>query len=212
MKTNHSKVHLYIFFAVFAVICYQALAQNAQENTMNDIAMQATLPSFYDQMILEWKLEPREVQKARIAEIEDAQKLKEIAEQIEEDMKTWLYFESQSPKCTSSVNPWIDDRLTYAYMISNGDMDFIGTVLAESAFDYDAVGDGWLAHWLCQWHEYWHKPTIREYRSLATGEEKIEKCYKTYKGYIEAWNIQNRLYGYNVRQEGIRKWWVTCTS
>lgn len=223
MKTPQETLFPFIVIAWF-IMCTLAIgtityAQRQEtEPTINDIAQEATLPSFYTQMIAEGKIQPRYVEKARIAEIQENHDLQKKHEQIMGE-----YYESQAPKetCISNHDRWLDDRVQYAYML--GGMDFVGTIASESMFDPNAKWDKscwknedgttscrYMAHGFCQLHATWHSDKIREYKALGTNEEKLEYCYKVYKGYIDAWNIENRLYGYNVRNEGIKKLGIIC--
>lgn len=164
--------------------------------------------TFRDEMIKKGMLDPFPDDEP-LGEVEQVKPIVKLVEEIQR-LETHADIVENKVKCTSSVNSWIDDRLQWAYDISGGDMDFLGTVSAESMWDYEAVGDDGHAYGLCQWHDYWHKDKQRHYKNLKTGEEKIEYCYETYKAYVEAGNIENRLYGYNVRHEGLRKLWISC--
>jgi len=89
------------------------------------------------------------------------------------------------------------DMVQYAYDI--GWIDFVGTISAESKFDPHAVWDSGKSYGYCQIHRTWNAETQNKYRALTTNKERMDFCYKIYQWYVEAGNIQNRLYGYRVR-------------
>ena len=199
-----------LMIGMIAMVSYAG----GRDKTMNEIALEATTSSFYDEQVALWHLPDRDtLERMKLAEVEDSKILQEKHEQIMEeyaDIQSWLYYEPQAPKttCISNYDRWLDDRVQYAYDL--GGIDFVGTIAQESMFDPSAVGDQWNSFWFCQLHAYWHSDKIREYKALGTNEAKLEYCYKVYKGYIDAGNIQNRLYGYNVRQNGLAKLGITC--
>lgn len=97
-------------------------------------------------------------------------------------------------------NWWNDPRVQYGYEISNGDMDFIRTIEAESKWDTNAVGDSWNSFWLCQFHKGFNPWLHKEYKALGSDKEKVKFCYDYYlyaRG-LPKW-VGSRLHGYNVR-------------
>lgn len=94
---------------------------------------------------------------------------------------------------------WIkNDLVTKAFEISNGDLDFILTVEAESSWNPKAIGDHWNSKWLCQWHQKWQK-SVRNDPNFEDPDWQLQKCFEFYQWYKEAWIIHKRLYWYNVR-------------
>lgn len=85
-----------------------------------------------------------------------------------------------------------------AWDISEGDMDFILTVEAESQFDENAVGDHWRWHWFCQWNTTWHSETIND-SNFRDPVWQIQKCFEYYTEVFNNGTISNRLYWYNIR-------------
>ena len=239
-----------LMIGMIAMVSYAG----GRDKAMNEIALEATQPSFYDTMIAEGKLEPKQydptlspvfewadinhlyyfwqddwiipwceffIETNRDGYMADNQNGHDyhyilgsdcqlLEYEFRKRVQNWLYYEPQAPKatCISTYDRWLDDRVQYAYDL--GGIDFVGTIAQESMFDPSAVGDQWNSFWFCQLHAYWHSDKIREYKALGTNEAKLEYCYKVYKGYIDAGNIQNRLYGYNVRQNGLAKLGITC--
>lgn len=86
------------------------------------------------------------------------------------------------------------------YEISNGDIDFILTVQAESWWSPKAIGDKWLAHWLCQWNERWHKDITRDI-NFKSPEWQLKKCFEYYSNYKKKNILHKRLYWYNHRNK-----------
>lgn len=125
----------------------------------------------------------------------------EIAERNRElkEQRGWIEESFVDPEmfwanCTADAAV---EEINYAYQL--GWIDFVGTIAAESKFDPACNWDHWKSFWYCQIHSTWNKKTQDEYRKLTTNKEKLDFCYKIYKGYLDRWIIQNRLYWYNVR-------------
>lgn len=217
MKPNKTFIAGVIFLAIILGVTY-VFAQTPEEKARQQVIKEQTK---YDEIELELQVQ-REILdqalqvhgqyiEAKEQELEEY-KIQEL--KVSEKPVTKLIAHMQEVEnkvtCTSGYDSWINDRVQYAYDISGGDMDFIGTIASESMFDYDAVGDGGRSFGLCQIHDYWNKEMQMKYRSLTTWEEKIEFCYQVYKDYKDRWVVQNRLYGYNVRQKGLEKLQISC--
>jgi len=99
---------------------------------------------------------------------------------------------------------WRDKRflenvhVQHAYEISEGDMNFVLTVEAESKFDPQAVGDNGNSRWFCQWHYKWHKET-RNNPNFNDPVWQMEECFKYYTQVLNNGTINSRLYWYKVR-------------
>ncbi len=105
---------------------------------------------------------------------------------------------NQSPKILR--NWWNDPRVQYGYEISNGDMDFIRTIEAESKWHVSAVGDSWNSFGLCQFHKGFNPWLHNEYKLLKTDNEKVKFCYDYYL-YAKSLpkGVGSRLHWFNVR-------------
>lgn len=130
----------------------------------------------------------------------------------------WIFFYSsektaEMPHCWVESYPvkkllrqvsWYDKAFVHdvnvhnAYEISEGDMDFVLTVEAESKFDPEAVGDSWNSHWFCQWHRRWQSETL-DNPNFKDPVWQMEECFKYYTEVFNNWTISNRLYWYRVR-------------
>lgn len=93
-----------------------------------------------------------------------------------------------------------------------GDMDFIGTIAAESMWHADSVGDRGRAFGYCQL-DIRHQKTngnIRAYKALKNNYEKIAFCHRLYTEWKTRGVIKTRLYGYNVRARWLAKMQISC--
>lgn len=91
-----------------------------------------------------------------------------------------------------------NELVTKAFELSNGDIDFLLTVEAESRWNTEAIGDHWNSKGLCQWHRKWHK-NVRNDPNFSDPDWQLKKCFEFYSWYKTAWIIQKRLYWYNRR-------------
>lgn len=111
--------------------------------------------------------------------------------------------------CTQTIKKivlrqWINITLIQKwYELSNGDMDFILTVEAESRWDIKAIWDQCHSHGLCQWNKRWHSDIINN-PLFNTEDYQLKTCFAFYNDYIRHWVIQKRLFWYNVRLKN--KW------
>lgn len=121
------------------------------------------------------------------------------------DRKNWEV--DYSIKCTATK---AQRMINHAFQISNGDMDFIGTIASESMFDPDAVGDNGNSFWFCQINKRFNPEWQKEYRELKTPKEKMWKCYNMYRIWRDKGIIHKRLYWYNSRHKWIEKLNIVC--
>lgn len=86
-----------------------------------------------------------------------------------------------------------DVNVHNAWDISEGDMDFVLTVEAESQFDPNAVGDHGNGHGFCQWNRPWHNETLDDpnFRDPAW---QMQKCFEYYTEVLNNGTIHSRLY------------------
>lgn len=118
------------------------------------------------------------------------------------ETSTW----SITPKCEEQIieetfvtRNWEKNELvTKAFELSDGDIDFLLTVEAESKWNTEAIGDHWNSKGLCQWHRKWHSK-IRKDPNFSDPDWQLQKCFEFYSWYKAAWIIQKRLYWYNRR-------------
>lgn len=84
-----------------------------------------------------------------------------------------------------------NEKLTKLYNISNGDLDFISTVLAENwALTIDRKSNtsywrNWKQYndvWICQISEYYHPAIVSDERFLVDWDWQAEQCRILYRG------------------------------
>lgn len=90
---------------------------------------------------------------------------------------------------------------TYAYWISDWDIDFLATLKAENwAFDMykqSNVVKNWVredSRWLCQLHRAWHRDIVDNPLFWSDWKWQLEQCYKKYKWWT-------KFYGYYQRNK-----------
>ena len=93
-----------------------------------------------------------------------------------------------------------NELVTKAFELSEGDIDFLLTVEAESRWNTEAIGDHWNSKGLCQWHKRWQK-SVRQDPNFSDPDWQLQKCFEFYQWYKKAWIIHKRLYWYNVRKK-----------
>lgn len=91
---------------------------------------------------------------------------------------------------------------TYAYQVSNWDMDFLMTLKAENGwfdmYKQSNVPDKYWANgredsrWICQLHRRRHKAIVDDPRFFTDYRFQVEKCWEKYSWWT-------RFYGYDVR-------------
>jgi len=91
-----------------------------------------------------------------------------------------------------------DVNVHNAWDISEGDMDFVLTVEAESQFDPTAVGDHGNGHGFCQWNRPWHDETLDD-PNFKDPAWQMQKCFEYYTEVHNNGTIHSRLYWYPVR-------------
>lgn len=86
---------------------------------------------------------------------------------------------------------WVNERVEYAYSISNGNMRFIWTIDAEnSQWTYDRRSNTWYYRggkkyydWgICQISEYYHKGITSDVRFWTDWKWQMDQCWRLYKG------------------------------
>ena len=121
-----------------------------------------------------------------------------------EEKKPHCWVESYPVKKLLRQVSWRDKTFIHdvnvhnAYEISEGDIDFVLTVEAESKFNPEAIGDSGHSHWFCQWHETWQSDTLNN-PNFKDPIWQMEECFKYYTEAFNNWTINSRLYWYRVR-------------
>lgn len=121
-----------------------------------------------------------------------------------EEKKPHCWVESYPVKKLLRQVSWRDKTFIHdvnvhnAYEISEGDMNFVLTVEAESKFDPEAIGDSWHSHWFCQWHEKWQSDTLNN-PNFKDPVWQMEECFRYYTEVFNNGTINSRLYWYPVR-------------
>lgn len=121
-----------------------------------------------------------------------------------EEKKPHCWVESYPVKKLLRQVSWRDKTFIHdvnvhnAYEISEGDMNFVLTVEAESKFDPEAIGDSGNSHWFCQWHETWQSDTLNN-PNFKDPVWQMEECFKYYTEVFNNGTINSRLYWYPVR-------------
>jgi hypothetical protein len=124
---------------------------------------------------------------------------------VEETDKGWNKFILRTDNKVVLVKWFPEDSMatkiaTYAYKVSNWDMDFLMTLKAENWwFDMykqsNVIDKNWVREdsWgLCQLHRRWHKDIVDAREFWESYEYQVEQCWNKYSWWT-------KFYGYNVR-------------
>lgn len=103
-----------------------------------------------------------------------------------------------------NASPEQQEKVDYAYLISNGNKDFILTLEAENGLwttnrSSIAVGsNGYRDVGLCQLNRQWHVAFI-DSPEFSDFRKQLSYCYEVFRKGMESGRIRTTFYGYNNR-------------
>lgn len=95
------------------------------------------------------------------------------------------------------------EELTYMWK-AWGDLDFIWTIFQESRMNNDSIWDGGQSIWYCQIHKWYQPWWYKEYKSLWTIQQRLNKCHELYVYSASLkWGVWSRFHWFNKREKHI---------